>query len=149
VPFFPYYYTYYNPIMEEREPGLQDPNFGYGEGLDLAAAYLRQMPAAADSTVMAFYGRGPFSYFYPGTTEPLKTVYADAENVPQLQQILRKSDYLVIYYALEKGRDSPRNVMRALQDAVPEKSIWLDGLEYVRIYSLKTVPPNFYDQLWP
>ena len=75
---------------KRREPGLQDPNFGYGEGLDLAAAYLRRMPAAADSTVMAFYGRGPFSYFYPGTTEPLKTVYADAENVPQLQQILRE-----------------------------------------------------------
>jgi len=149
VPFFPYYYTYYNPIMEAREPGLQDPNFGYGEGLDLAAAYLRQMPAAADSTVTAFYGRGPFSYFYPGTTEPLKSVYADAENVPQLQEILRKSDYLVIYYALEKGRDSPSNVMRALQTAVPEKSIWLDGIEYIRIYSLRKMPSDFLDMLWP
>jgi 4-amino-4-deoxy-L-arabinose transferase-like glycosyltransferase len=149
APFFPYYYTYYNPIMEAGEPGLQDPNFGYGEGLDLAAAYLRQMPAAADSTVMAFYGRGPFSYFYPGTTEPLKTVYADAENVPQLQEILRKCDYLVIYYALEKGRDAPSNVMRALQAAVPEKSIWLDGIEYIRIYSLKTLPSGFFDQLLP
>ena len=147
--FFPYYYTYYNPIMEAREPGLQDPNFGYGEGLDLAAAYLRQMPGAADSAVMAFYGRGPFSYFYPGKTEPLKPVYADAENVPQLQESLRRSDYLVIYYALEKGRDSPSNVMRALQTVVPDKSIWLDGIEYVRIYSLRKMPSGFIDQLSP
>ncbi len=147
--FYPYYYTYYSPIMEAQQPGVQDPNFGYGEGLDLAAAYLRQMPAAADSTVMAFYGRGPFSYFYPGTTEPLKTVYADAENVPQLVQILKKSDYLVIYYALEKGRDSPPNVMRALRDIPPQKSIWLNGIEYVRIYSLATLSPDFYAQLQP
>ncbi len=147
--FYPYYYTYYSPIMEAQQPGVQDPNFGYGEGLDLAAAYLKQMPSAADSTVMAFYGRGPFSYFYPGTTEPLKTVYADAENVPQLVQILKKSDYLVIYYALEKGRDSPPNVMRALRDIPPQKSIWLSGIEYVRIYSLASLPPDFYDQLQP
>jgi 4-amino-4-deoxy-L-arabinose transferase-like glycosyltransferase len=146
---YPYYYTYYNPIMEAREPGLQDPNFGYGEGLDLAAAYLRQMPGAANSTVMAFYGHGPFSYFYPGTTEPLKTVYADEENVPQLQQILRRCDYLVIYYALEKGRDSPANVMRALQGATPEKSIWLNGIEYIRIYSMKAMSPDFLERLWP
>jgi 4-amino-4-deoxy-L-arabinose transferase-like glycosyltransferase len=147
--FFPYYYTYYDPIMEAREPGLQDPNFGYGEGLDLAAAYLAGKDGASSSTAMAFYGRGPFSYFYPGKTEPLKTVYADAENIPQLQQILSKSSYLVIYYALEKGRNSPPNVMRALEGIKPEKSIWLDGIEYVRIYSLASMPADFLDRLWP
>lgn len=147
--FFPYYYTYYSPVMEALQPGHQDPNFGYGEGLDLAAAYLAQKPTARDSTVTAFYGRGPFSYFYPGKTEPLKPVYADAENFPQLQQILHRSDYLVIYYALEKGRDSPANVMRALQAAVPEKTIWLNGIEYVRIYRMSGMSPSFYRQLQP
>ncbi len=145
--FFPYYYIYYNPIMEALEPGRQNPNFGYGEGLDLAASYLKQKPGAANSTVTAFYGRGPFSYFYPGTTEPLKPVYADAENVPQLEQILHKSDYLVIYYQLEKGRDSPANVMHALEGAVPETIIWLNGIEYVRIYHMQTLGPGFYDAL--
>ena len=114
--FFPYYYIYYNPIMEAPQPGRQNPNFGYGEGLDLAASYLREKPGAPRSPrSMAFYGRGPFSFFYPGRTEQLKPVYADAENVPQLQQILHSSDYLVIYYELEKERDSPANVMGALK----------------------------------
>ena len=45
-----------------------------------------------------------------------------------------------------KGANSPPNVMRALQAAVPEKSIWLDGIEYVRIYSMKAMPPDFLDQ---
>jgi 4-amino-4-deoxy-L-arabinose transferase-like glycosyltransferase len=147
--FFPYYYNFYNPIMEALEPGRQNPNFGYGEGLDLAAFYLDQKPAVAESTVMAFYGRGPFSFFYNGITEPLKTVYADAENVPQLQQMLRKSDYLVIYYTLQRGRNSPANVMRALQGVAPEKTIWLNGIEYIRIYALQSMPGDFYDRLWP
>jgi 4-amino-4-deoxy-L-arabinose transferase-like glycosyltransferase len=147
VLFYPYFYTYFNPIMEAQQPGVQDPNFGYGEGLDLAAAYLARKPDAAKSTAVAFYGRGPFSFFYPGDTEPLKTVYADAENVPQLLQILRKSNYLVIYYALEKGRNSPANVMQALQGIEPEKTIWLDGIQYVRIYALRGVPAEFFTQL--
>jgi 4-amino-4-deoxy-L-arabinose transferase-like glycosyltransferase len=149
LPFHPYFYTYFNPIMEAQQPGVQDPNFGYGEGLDLAAAYLAQEPDAADSTAVSFYGRGPFSFFYPGTTEPLKTVYADEENVPQLLQVLRRSNYLVIYYAVEKGRNSPANVMRALQGVKPEKSIWLDGIEYARIYALRTMPPEFFARLEP
>ncbi len=149
IAFYPYYYNYFNPIMEAGEPGLQDPNFGYGEGLDLAAAYLRSKPGAADSTVIAFYGRGPFSFFYPGKTEQLKPVYADAENVPQLRQILKTSQYLVIYYELEKDRQSPANVMRGLANVVPEKSIWLNNIEYIRIYRVDALPAAFYAALGP
>ena len=76
-------------------------------------------------------------------------MYADAENVPQLRQILGQSDYLVLYYALQKGRDVPANVMRAVEDVAPEKSIWLNGIEYVRIYSLASMPADFRDRLWP
>lgn len=149
LPFFPYYYTYFNPLMEASEAGRQNPNFGYGEGLDLAAAYLDAKPGASEATAVAFYGRGPFSYFFRGETEPLKTVYAEAENVPQLQQVLRRSQYLVIYYALQHGRNAPANVMRALEDLTPETTIWLNGIEYVRVYALHELPSDFYDRLWP
>ncbi|HSR19950.1 MAG TPA: hypothetical protein VLL49_03455, partial [Anaerolineales bacterium] len=81
--------------------------------------------------------------------EPLKTVYAEAENVPQLQQVLRRSQYLVIYYALQHGRNAPANVMRALEDLTPETTIWLNGIEYVRVYALHELPSDFYDRLWP
>lgn len=147
--FYPYYYNYFNPVMEASEPGTQDSNFGYGEGLDLAAAYLSAKPDAARTTVIAFYGRGPFSFFYPGKTEQLKPVYADAENVPQLRQILNKSEYLVIYYELEKDRQSPANVMSGLTNAVPEKSIWLNNIEYIRIYRVDALPADFYTALGP
>jgi 4-amino-4-deoxy-L-arabinose transferase-like glycosyltransferase len=147
--FFPYYYIYFNPIMEAAQAGRQNPSFGYGEGLDLAAAYLNQQPDAANSTVMAFYGRGPFSFFYPGRTEQLKPVYADAENVPQLVQTLHASQYLVLYYELEKERESPANVMHALADVAPQKSIWLNDIEYIRIYRVDALPADFYARLAP
>lgn len=147
--FYPYFYNYFNPLMAAGNPGAQNPNFGYGEGLDLAAAYLRAKPDAANSTVIAFYGRGPFSFFYQGKTEQLKPVYADAENVPQLRQILRSSQYLVIYYELEKDRQSPANVMQGLLNVSPEKSIWLNNIEYIRIYRVDALPPEFYAALGP
>lgn len=147
--FFPYYYTYFSPIMEALKPGRQNPNFGYGEALDRAAAYLNQLPGASQLTAMAFYGRGPFSYFFAGKTEPLKSVYADAGNMPELEQALRHTDYLVIYYALERGRNTPANVMRALEAATPQKVIWLNGIEYVRIYRVDSLPPNFSKMLQP
>lgn len=147
IPFFPYYYTYYNPVMEAWLPGRQNLNFGYGEGLELAASYLAQKPDAARSTVVAFYGRGPFSYFYPGKTEQLKTVYADMENVPQLIDVVHGSQYIVLYYELEHDRNSPANVMQALEGLPPEKSIWLNGIEYIRIYRVEDLPQGFYAAL--
>jgi 4-amino-4-deoxy-L-arabinose transferase-like glycosyltransferase len=149
LPFFPYYYTYYNPIMKAWQPGSENPNFGYGEVLELAARYLAQKPGAANTTVIAFYGRGPFSFFYPGKTEQLKPVYADAENVPQLIQILHESKYIVLYYELEKDRDVPANVLRALEGVTPEQIIRLNGVEYIRIYRADTLSAQFYKTLQP
>jgi hypothetical protein len=145
--FFPYYYNYYNPIMQAWNPSGHSPNYGYGEGLDLAAAYLARKPDAARSTVLAFYGRGPFSYLYPGKTEQLKTVYADMENVPQLIDVLRSSRYIVLYYELEHQRNSPANLIRALEEVPPEKTIWMNGIEYIRIYDVKNLPPGVYAAL--
>lgn len=145
--FFPYYYTYYNPVMEAWLPGRDNPNFGYGEGLDLAAFYLAEKPDAARTTVVAFYGRGAFSYFYPGATKELKPVYANMENVPQLIDVIHGSQYVVLYYELEHERNSPANVMQALDSVQPEKSIWLNGIEYIRIYRVDQLPQGFYAAL--
>ncbi len=147
LPFYPYYYTYYNPIMLAWNHGGHSPNYGYGEGLELAASYLARKPEAAKSTAVAFYGRGAFSYFYPGKTEQLKTVYGESENVPQLIDVLHASKYLVLYYQLEQQRNSPPNVMQALKGISPEKSIWMNGIEYIRIYDVDKLPPGFFTAL--
>jgi hypothetical protein len=143
--FFPYYYTYYNPIMAAAQSGGQNPGYGYGEGLELAAEYLGKMPNSPHMTVMAYYGFGPFSYFFPGNTEQLKNVYADPENLPQLTQELSRSDYLVIYYQFQKAAGRLTNILDALESVRPVHVIWLKGVEYVRIYRVSDFPSGFYE----
>ncbi len=61
---YPYYITYYDPLVEALQPGIQNPilnNTGYGVGLDQAAAYLAQKPGAREMGVMSANGLGSFS----------------------------------------------------------------------------------------
>jgi hypothetical protein len=39
--------------------------------------------------------------------------------------------------------------MRALEGEPPEKSIWVNGIEYARIYRMDALPADFYSKLQP
>jgi hypothetical protein len=39
--------------------------------------------------------------------------------------------------------------MDALVMAAPQQTVWLNGIEYVRIYAMADMPEGFYDELWP
>jgi hypothetical protein len=142
-PYYPYYYTYYNPIMAIVEKG-KNPNFGYGEGLELAGRYLAQKPDAQDLTVMAWYSQGVVSYFFPG-----KNKYINISQLVDQEVInnIRTSDYLVIYYAVQKRRNIPAKLLAALEAISPEHVIWMNGIEYVRIYRVADFPDSFYTGL--
>jgi hypothetical protein len=128
--FFPYYISYYNPIMEAIRPGIQNPTLngtGYGVGLDQAAAYLAKKPNAGDLTVMSANGAGSFSYYFPGTTVPMNyMVMSD----PELMDILSQSQYAVVDYYNQKRNDTAQD----LAAVEPEKTIWINGLEFLHIY---------------
>lgn len=145
--FYPYYYTYYNPIMEARQPGVQNGNFGYGEGLDLAAKYLNQKPDARNLTVFAYWGDGLFSYFSNSHTIMLVNNYYKPELKKELLADLRRSDYIVIYYQPQKSFVRVMNVVNALKPYPPEHVIWMNGIEYIRIYNIKTLPKEFFTTL--
>jgi hypothetical protein len=145
--FYPYYYTYYNPITEARQPGVQNGNFGYGEGLDLAAKYLNQKPDARSLTVFAYWGDGLFSYFSNSRTIMLVNNYYKPELKEYLLADLRRSDYIVIYYQPQKSFVRVMNVVNALEPYPPEHVIWMNGIEYIRIYDIKTLPREFFDTL--
>jgi hypothetical protein len=130
--FYPYYYTYYNPLMEAVQPGIQNPTLyyeGYGEGLEQAAAYLAQKPHADKMTVMSFYGYGCFSFFFPGQTVVINYMPLLAVD-PETLKELEKTGYVVINYHLQKQA----NLLAGFDDVKPEKVIWLNGIEYIYIY---------------
>jgi hypothetical protein len=52
----------------------------------------------------------------------------------QLDQLLAM-DYLVIYIH-QWQRGTPQNLLDALQPLDPDYRVWINGLEYVRVYHL-------------
>jgi hypothetical protein len=135
--FFPYYLNFSNPVLEALKEGTQTPVSGFGEGLELAAAHLAELPNADELTVMSWWGIGPFSFYFPGQTENL---YPSAVWSAGLIRRLEKSDYLVIYYDHQKGRNMPATLMHEIENLPPEHTIWINGIEYVRIFRVSDLP---------
>jgi hypothetical protein len=128
---FPYYLTYYNPLLGGIQKAQQVMQIGWGEGLDQAGRYLGQKENARDLQVMSWYPIGAFSYFFPGTTE---LMYIEENFTEKDWQRLEESDYVVVYVH-QWQRQIPKNLLDFLAERQPEHSIWIDGLEYARIYS--------------
>jgi len=148
LPDYPYYYTYTNPLMQVIQPGTQDPAAGYGEGLELAAAYLAQKPASENLVVSSHMGVGPFSYYFPGTSHPL--MYSGMEYLnDRSAQWVNESDYLVIYDIQQRPINLPSGLLDALAGVTPEHTISVNGLHYASIYKVSELPERVFDSLLP
>lgn len=127
---FPYYITYYNPVVEALRPGIQNPTLnetGYGVGLDQAAAYLAAKPDAKDLVVLSSHGLGSFSYYFPGRTVAMNDF---SMSDPELAKLVPDTDYVVVdYYNHER-----KHLDHTLDQIQPEKSIWINGIEFLRVY---------------
>jgi hypothetical protein len=145
VLYYPYYYTYRNPVLYAVGGHPQFPQFSYGEGLELAAQYLASLPNAADSTAIVFYSRGCFSYFYPGNTTRFKPYYVDAGHEQDLVDSVRSADYLVLYYASQGALDKYQPLLKTLSVVRPIHEVWLDDYKYVVIYQVDALPSEVYE----
>ncbi|MBN2115277.1 MAG: glycosyltransferase family 39 protein [Anaerolineales bacterium] len=130
---FPYFFNYYNPLLGGSRQALTVMQIGWGEGLDQAARYINDKPNADQIRVMAWYAGGPFSYFSKSRVSALDVDHpwsaADWDE-------FNKSDYVVVYIH-EWQRDLPTEVLDRLRGMTPEYSVWVDGLEYVRVYKIR------------
>ncbi|MCB0189657.1 MAG: hypothetical protein KDE31_35545, partial [Caldilineaceae bacterium] len=73
LPHYPYYLTYYNPLLGGGKAAVAVMQIGRGEGANRAADYLnRQLPTANQQSAIAAsaFPNGPFSYFFQGRTVP-------------------------------------------------------------------------------
>lgn len=127
---YPYYISYYDPLVEALQPGIQNPtldNTGYGVGLDQAAAYLAQKPGASQMVVLSANGLGSFSYYFPGTTTPMNNYMASD---PEVVAVLKSCQYVVVDY----HNQVRNNFAGDLQGVQPEKIIWINGIDFLHIY---------------
>lgn len=129
----PHYLAYRNwfsrSVAEAR-------TMGWGEGLELGAAYLNAKPHAENMLVISHY-ETPFGYKFKG-----HVTSAERLGKESLSDI--GADYVVLYRAME-GRSADRwetKVLAQFKDKVPEHVISLNGEEYVWIYNVQNEKSN-------
>jgi hypothetical protein len=128
---YPYYLSYYNPLLGGSARAPEVMMIGWGEGLDQAARYLNDKPGAKRLKVLSWYPNGSFSYIFRG-----KTIRA-ANEWEQTEPLLSSCDYVVTYaHQWQRGLPFPE-MLADLSQRTPEKVITLDGIEYAQIYNLR------------
>lgn len=143
LPYAPYYFTYKSPFAS------QPATVGYGEGLAEAADYLAQKPNAEQLRAYAHNGMGTFSFFFPGETLVLKRVYLVEDDFVTIRNEIQKSDYLVIYTVVRKSQPETEKILSVLQGVEPEKTTFINGIEYIYIYRVAEIPEAVYEKLSP
>jgi len=131
---YPYYLSYYNPLMGGSKKAPETMMIGWGEGLNQAALYLKGMPDIKDKRVISWYSLA-FNWYSSSLgieADPIPFAVLDEETY---YQELAGVDYAVVY-ANEWQRQLPRQLFDYLDERKPIQSIWINGLEYVRIYQL-------------
>lgn len=134
LPTFPYYLTYYNPVMGGAARAPQVMMIGWGEGADEAGRYLDAKADATKLRVASGYTNGPLSYFFRGQTLPL-TFWHDA-------------DYAAVFVQDWQRQLPSRKSAAYFQQLTPEKTITLDGLDYAHLYDLRNAPLPDYVTDW-
>lgn len=126
LPTYPYYLTYYNPVLGGSARAPEVMMIGWGEGADMAGRYLDAKPDAADLRVASGYTNGPLSYFFRGTTLPL-TFRHDA-------------DYAAVFVQDRQRQLPSRRAAAYFQQLTPEHVVMLDGIDYAHLYDLRDAP---------
>lgn len=137
---YPYYFTYYNPLLGGSKHAGKSISVGEGEGLDQAGLFLSSLPNAGKKTVMSWYGWGSFSYYFSGKTIvfPVTSKWSGG-----LAEKLSDSDYLVVYQN-QWYRRIPPGLFDSLDQVEPMKRIWVDDIEYARIYDVDSLPDQIF-----
>lgn len=128
---YPYYLSYYNPLMGGSRKAPQVMMIGWGEGLDQAARYLNTGPRAEDLRVMAHYSEGSFSYFFEGASLDLVSPWTGI-----LAEELAGVDYLVLYIHQWQRQQPDPAMLDYFATQTPEYVVQINGLEYAQVYAV-------------
>jgi 4-amino-4-deoxy-L-arabinose transferase-like glycosyltransferase len=116
----PHYLSYVNPITDSF---FGERRLGWGEGLDLAATYLNQLPDAANMTVASYY---PIEF---------QSNFA-GHAVPVHQHDSPSVDYVIIYRAMfERGQSAwETDVVNLYRPQTPLKVVTIGTVPMAWIY---------------
>jgi hypothetical protein len=120
--YYPYYLTYFNPLMGGPVRAAQTTLMGWGEGMEQVAAYLNDKPDAERLYVASTPSQTLLPYF-AGAGENFYT-----------NDIAFRADYVVLYLAqMQRLAPSPE-IIHYFQAQQPEKIITIHDVVYAKIY---------------
>jgi hypothetical protein len=129
---YPYYLSYYNPLLGGASQAQYVMPIGWGEGLDQAAHYLNKKPHAGQLKVLSYYASGCFSYYFNGR---IREVTFDSDLTQNDWQKFIDSDYVVIYIS-QRQRETAKAILDYVAHINPEYTIRINGLDYIQIYKI-------------
>ncbi len=134
LPYFPYYFTYYNPLMGGGAAAVRSIMVGWGEGLDQTARYLNTLPGATDLRVVAWYSTTFEPYFHG------RTLYkVEEEKISRTPKPGLAADYVVLYVNQVQRQLPSAGALQFFRATTPVYTVTLHGIDYVWIHPAPAV----------
>jgi len=128
---YPYYLTYFNPLLGGTRGAEKVMMVGWGEGLNEAALYLKQVPNIRQKRILSWYS---LAFDWYGIQLGVQSEVADFSPETSLQDYLNL-DYLVVYVN-QLQRKYPPDLIAYLEQQDPVYEVKMNGVDYVYIYRL-------------
>jgi 4-amino-4-deoxy-L-arabinose transferase-like glycosyltransferase len=141
LPHYPYYLTYYNPLLGGIHQAAQTILVGWGEGYEQVVHYLNQKDNAAHLRVATWYAKQCVGPFFDGQVHKLNVNSQEPIGVVPWYD----TDY-VISYINQVQREIPNpGTVSFFRSRQPEYVIHIKGLDYAAVYRVpQEVPPEAY-----
>jgi 4-amino-4-deoxy-L-arabinose transferase-like glycosyltransferase len=132
---YPYYLTYYNPLMGGLQNAPQVMMVGWGEGLNDAALFLQKQPDIGHKKIIAWYPLA-FTWYSLGLgmeADPIE-IRPEADAATMAEYL--SADYAVTYIN-ELQRNMPKQLLDYLATKKPIYTVKIHGMDFAWVYKLK------------
>jgi hypothetical protein len=118
---YPYYLAYYNPLLGGGAAAQRLLFVGWGEGMDRVAAYMNAKPIVLHAPMVATaYHRVLQAHLRGNNAMPLERA--------------ELADYIVPYVNSIQRDQKAELLTGFLEGQQPELTVWINGIEYARVY---------------
>jgi 4-amino-4-deoxy-L-arabinose transferase-like glycosyltransferase len=129
LPYRPYFFTYYNPVLGGGNAAAERVIVGWGEGLDSAAEWLNNRPNAEALNIVAWYST-TFEPYFDG-----HAIYKiDEEKISRSPKPGLAADYVVLYINQVQRELPSSGALQFFRAVAPVHTVSLHGLDYAWIY---------------
>jgi hypothetical protein len=141
LPHYPYYLTYYNPLLGGSRQAAQTMLVGWGEGYEQAARYLNQKEDATHLRVATWYAKQCIGPFFSGQAYKLNVSGQEPVGVVPWYD----TDYVVSYINQVQREIPTTATVSFFRSQQPEYVVHIKGLDYAAVYKVpQEVPPEAY-----